>query len=310
MTSPISTPLAYGENPHQTATFTPNTQRYGVGTAQQLQGKPLSYNNIADASAAYELVAEFTSTPACAIIKHTNPCGVAEGATLLQAYQRAIHSAGTDAFGGIIAFNHPLDVDVANLILSTFTEVVIAPHITPLAGLILSKKPQMRVLAAGGLPNPREPYITSISIAAGILTQQADTMVVDDMPLHVVTHRAPTVEEMADLKMAYRIVKHAKSNAIVLAANGATVGIGCGQTSRVQAVHVAADKAAQLGCTSYVMASNAFFPFPDGVEQPAAPYATAVIQPGGSKRDAEVIAAANARNMAMVFTGYRHFKHA
>ncbi|MGU3407194.1 bifunctional phosphoribosylaminoimidazolecarboxamide formyltransferase/IMP cyclohydrolase [Methylobacterium brachiatum] len=314
--------LRYGENPHQSAAFyrAPGLVRAGVATARQLQGKELSYNNFNDTDAAYECVAEFdpARAAAVAIVKHANPCGVAEGASLLEAYERALACDPTSAFGGIVALNRTLDAEAARKIVEIFTEVIIAPDATPEAIALVASKKNLRLLLAGSLPDPRAPGETVRTLSGGLLVQGRDAVVVDDMPLKVVTKRAPSEAESADLRFAYRVAKHVKSNAIVYAKAGATVGIGAGQMSRVDSSHIAAWKAAEgakrLGvaeslAVGSVVASDAFFPFADGLLAAAEAGATAVIQPGGSMRDAEVIAAADEAGLAMVFTGHRHFRH-
>jgi phosphoribosylaminoimidazolecarboxamide formyltransferase / IMP cyclohydrolase len=313
--------MRYGENPHQRAGFYhgPET-RYGVATARQLQGKQLSYNNVNDTDAAFELAAEFdpARTAAVAIIKHANPCGVAEGATLAEAYARALRCDPVSAFGGIVALNRTLDADAARLITETFTEVIIAPAATDEAVQLVAMKKNLRLLVTGGLPDPRQTGLAVRTVAGGLLVQDRDNAVVDDMTLTVVTKRAPTGAELADLRFAFRVAKHVKSNAIVYARAGATVGIGAGQMSRVDSSRIAAWKAMEaakaLGsgeslAKGSVVASDAFFPFADGLLAAAEAGATAVIQPGGSVRDPEVIAAADAAGLAMVFTGVRHFRH-
>jgi phosphoribosylaminoimidazolecarboxamide formyltransferase / IMP cyclohydrolase len=317
-------PLRYGENPHQKAAFyvspSRGAPRPGVATAAQVQGKELSYNNLNDTDAAYELVAEFDpqAGPAVAIIKHANPCGVALGATLGEAYLKALACDPVSAFGGIIALNGTLDGEAAGAIAEIFTEVIIAPDATEEARAILSRKKNLRLLLAGGLPDPRSPGMTVRTVAGGFLLQARDNGGEADWDFKVVTKRAPTSQEMADLKFAFRICKHVKSNTIVFAKNGATTGIGAGQMSRVDAARIAAWKGEEAARTAglperlthgSVAASDAFFPFADGLIALADAGATAAIQPGGSMRDAEVIAAADARGMAMVFTGMRHFRH-
>ncbi|MCJ2076974.1 bifunctional phosphoribosylaminoimidazolecarboxamide formyltransferase/IMP cyclohydrolase [Methylobacterium sp. E-016] len=314
--------LRYGENPHQAAAFyrAPGIARAGIATARQVQGKDLSYNNLNDTDAAYECVAEFdpARAAAVAIIKHANPCGVAEGASLTEAYARALACDPTSAFGGIVALNRPLDADAAREIVKIFTEVIIAPEASVEAIAIVAAKKNLRLLLAGGLPDPRAAGETVRTLAGGLLVQGRDAMVVDDMALNVVTRRAPTEAELADLRFAYRVAKHVKSNAIVYAKGGATVGIGAGQMSRVDSSCIAAWKAAEgaqrLGlpdslAVGAVVASDAFFPFADGLMAAAEAGATAVIQPGGSMRDDDVIRAADAAGLAMVFTGVRHFRH-
>jgi phosphoribosylaminoimidazolecarboxamide formyltransferase/IMP cyclohydrolase len=313
--------LRYGENPHQTAAFyrTPD-RRAGVATARQLQGKELSYNNINDTDAAYECVAEFdaTRTAACVIVKHANPCGVAEGSSLAGAYRKALACDQTSAYGGIIAFNRTLDTDAANAVAGIFTEVIIAPDATEEAIAIIGKRKNLRLLLAGGLPDPRARGLTAKTVAGGLLVQGRDNAVVNDMALKVATKRAPTEAEMRDLRFAFRVAKHVKSNTIVYAKDLATVGIGAGQMSRVDSARIAARKAedaardlklAQPLTKGSVVASDAFFPFADGMLACIEAGATAVIQPGGSMRDEEVIKAADEHGIAMVFTGIRHFRH-
>ncbi|HWN49584.1 MAG TPA: bifunctional phosphoribosylaminoimidazolecarboxamide formyltransferase/IMP cyclohydrolase [Xanthobacteraceae bacterium] len=313
--------LRYGENPHQTAAFyrTPDA-RAGVASSRQLQGKQLSYNNINDTDAAYECVAEFdpARAAACVIVKHANPCGVAEGASLLDAYRKALACDPVSAFGGIVALNRPLDADAARAITDIFTEVIIAPEASPEAIAIIGAKKNLRLLIAGGLPDPRAAGLTVKSVAGGLLVQSRDNAVVDEMQLAIVTKRAPTVAELSDLRFAFRVAKHVKSNTIVYAKDGATVGIGAGQMSRVDAARIAArkamDAAKEAGLSApltkgSVVASDAFFPFADGLLVAIEAGATAVIQPGGSVRDDEVIKAADDHGIAMVFTGVRHFRH-
>ncbi len=314
-------PLRYGENPHQSAAFyrAPG-ERFGVASARQLQGKELSYNNINDTDAAYECVAEFDPkrTAACVIVKHANPCGVAEGTDLLDAYRKALACDSTSAFGGIVALNRKLDADAAKAITDIFTEVIIAPEATDEAIKIVAAKKNLRLLVAGGLPDPRSRALTVKSVAGGLLVQSRDNAVVDEMQLKTVTKRAPSEAELADLRFAFRVAKHVKSNTIVYAKNRATVGIGAGQMSRVDAARIAARKAEDAArelklpaplTKGSVVASDAFFPFPDGLLVAIEAGATAVIQPGGSVNDQKVIEAADAHNIAMVFTGTRHFRH-
>jgi phosphoribosylaminoimidazolecarboxamide formyltransferase/IMP cyclohydrolase len=313
--------LRYGENPHQHAAFyrTPD-KRPGVATARQLQGKELSYNNINDTDAAYECLAEFDAkrTAACVIVKHANPCGVAEGPDLVTAYRRALACDSTSAFGGIVALNRTLDAAAARAITEIFTEVIIAPDATAEAIEIIAQRRNLRLLLAGSLPDPRTMGLTAKTVAGGMLVQNRDNAVVDDMILKAVTRRAPTDAEMRDLKFAFRVAKHVKSNTIVYAKDLATVGIGAGQMSRVDSARIAARKAQDAAdeaklpfpmTRGSVVASDAFFPFADGLLVAIEAGATAVIQPGGSIRDDEVIKAADDAGVAMVFTGVRHFRH-
>ncbi|MDJ1159770.1 bifunctional phosphoribosylaminoimidazolecarboxamide formyltransferase/IMP cyclohydrolase [Chelatococcus sp. SYSU_G07232] len=317
----LAEPMRYGENPHQAAAFyrTPEN-RFGVATARQLQGKQLSYNNINDTDAAFECVAEFdpARTAAVVIVKHANPCGVAEGETLVEAYEKALACDPVSAFGGIVALNRTLDAEAAKKIVEIFTEVIIAPAATDDAAAIVAAKKNLRLLVTGGLPDPRAPGLMLRTVAGGFLAQGRDNAVVDDMELKVVTRRAPSAQELADLTFAFRVAKHVKSNAIVYAKGGATVGIGAGQMSRVDSSRIAAWKAAEAAkaaglahslAKGSVVASDAFFPFADGLLAAAEAGATAVIQPGGSMRDDEVIKAADEAGLAMVFTGHRHFRH-
>ncbi|QLF68840.1 bifunctional phosphoribosylaminoimidazolecarboxamide formyltransferase/IMP cyclohydrolase [Peteryoungia desertarenae] len=313
--------MRYGENPHQSAGFYVNgDQRPGVATATLLQGKQLSYNNINDTDAAFELVAEFPPEqgPACAIIKHANPCGVATGSSLVEAYKRALACDSVSAFGGIIALNQVLDADTATEIVKLFTEVIIAPSVTEEAKAIIAAKPNLRLLTTGALPDPRAPGIVAKTVSGGLLVQSRDNLVVEDLDLKIVTKRAPTPTELEDMKFAFKIAKHVKSNAVIYAKNGQTAGIGAGQMSRVDSARIAAmkaeDAAKALGLAEPLtkgsaVASEAFYPFADGLLAAIAAGATAVIQPGGSMRDEEVIAAANEHDVAMVFTGVRHFRH-
>ena len=313
--------LRYGENSHQQATFyTDGSNRPGVATARQLQGKELSYNNINDTDAAFELVAEFdpANGPACAIIKHANPCGVAVGATLVDAYQKAFDCDRTSAFGGIVALNMPLDVATAEKITEIFTEVVIAPGASDEAIAVFAAKKNLRLLLTDALPDPRQPIVAYKQVAGGMLVQDKDVGHVAAEDLKVVTKVAPTEAQMADLRFAWKVAKHVKSNAIVYVKDGATVGVGAGQMSRLDSANVAADKARRMADTlglaevptkGCAVASDAFFPFADGLITAAEAGATAIIQPGGSMRDQEVIDAANERGLAMVFTGMRHFRH-
>ena len=316
--------LRYGENPHQTAAFySDGSNRPGVATAEQLQGKALSYNNINDTDAAYELVAEFGDNaqgakPAVAIIKHANPCGVAVGETYIEAYKAALACDPVSAFGGIVALNGNLDAVTAKEIVKVFTEVVIAPSADEDAIEVFRKKKNLRLLIAGGLPDVKAPSMTQRNVAGGILVQDRDNGYVADEDLKIVTKRKPTDAEMADLRMAWKVAKHVKSNAIIYVKDGSTAGIGAGQMSRIDSARIAARKAEDAqaaadwdtprtqGCAC---ASDAFFPFADGMLAAAAAGATAIIQPGGSIRDDEVIKAADEQGIAMVFTGMRHFRH-
>jgi phosphoribosylaminoimidazolecarboxamide formyltransferase/IMP cyclohydrolase len=307
----LSQSLRYGENPHQVAAlYRDMTGRAGVANATQVQGKELSYNNLNDTDAAFELVSEFDE-PAIAIIKHANPCGVATGKTMAEAYSRAFACDTTSAFGGIIALNRPLDKDAAALILKTFCEVIIAPSVNDDALPILAAKPNIRVLTTGQLPDLKQPRITVRSIAGGMLIQNADIGRIEKADLKVVTKRAPTETELNDLLFAFRVGKHVKSNAIVYAKDGATVGIGAGQMSRVDSCKIAASKMHEAfpDIQGIVVTSDAFFPFADGLLEAAKAGATAVIQPGGSIRDEDVIKAADEAGLAMVLTGMRHFRH-
>jgi phosphoribosylaminoimidazolecarboxamide formyltransferase/IMP cyclohydrolase len=316
--------LRYGENPHQIAGFySDGSTRPGIASATQIQGKELSYNNINDTDAAYELVAEFGSVlegalPAVAIIKHANPCGVAVAPTFLEAYKNALACDPVSAFGGIVALNGPLDKDTASQILKVFTEVVIAPSADPEATKLFKKKKNIRLLIVGDLPDPREPSLTYRNVGGGILVQNRDNGHVPITDLKVVTKRQPSVKEMSDLLMAWKVAKHVKSNAIIYVKDGSTAGIGAGQMSRIDSARIAARKAEDakdiagwdtLRTEGCACASDAFFPFADGMLAAASAGATAIIQPGGSIRDDEVIAAADAKGIAMVFTGMRHFRH-
>ncbi len=313
--------LRYGENPHQSAAFyVTDAPRAGVSGAIQIQGKELSYNNINDTDAAFELVSEFTDTPAIAIIKHANPCGVATGGNLFEAYKRALACDPVSAFGGIIACNRPLDGETAKAIAELFAEVVIAPDLDNAAKDALAGKKNLRVLLTRSMPDPGEPGMTVRSVAGGYLLQTRDNAVLDKTALKCVTKRQPTDAEMRDLLFAFTVGKHVKSNTIVYARDAATVGIGAGQMSRVDSARIAARKAEDAAKAAGLpapltrgsaAASDAFFPFADGLEAIAEAGATAIIQPGGSMRDAEVIAACNEASpqVAMVFTGQRSFKH-
>jgi phosphoribosylaminoimidazolecarboxamide formyltransferase / IMP cyclohydrolase len=317
----LAQPLRYGENPHQAAAFyVDGSSRPGVASARQLQGKELSYNNINDTDAAYELVAEFDpkTAPACAIIKHANPCGVALGSSLKDAYLKALASDSVSAFGGVLAFNRTLDGETAEEISKIFTEVIIAPDADEDARRILAPKKNLRLLIAGGLPDPLAPSLTYRSVAGGFLVQTRDNGRVTREKLKVVTKRPPTEQEIQDMLLAFTIGKHVKSNAIVYVKEGSTAGIGAGQMSRVDSARIAAIKArdaariagwAEPRTVGSSAASEAFFPFPDGLLAVAEAGATAVIQPGGSMNDQKVIDAADEAGLAMVFTGMRHFRH-
>lgn len=310
--------LRYGENPHQAAAlYRTVEQRPGVASATQSQGKPLSFNNLNDANAAFELVAEF-DRPAIVIVKHANPCGVAEDDDLAAAYTKALAADPVSAFGGVIAANRPIDAATAAQIADLFAEVVIAPAIAADAATVFAAKKNLRVLATGALPDPAGPGVDIRAVGGGLLIQSRDAGRLSPGDWRVVTKHAPTEAQAADMLFAWRVVKHVKSNAIVLAHAGATVGIGAGQMSRVDSARVAGEKAAAMAeaaglrespAKGAVVASDAFFPFADGLLSAIASGAKAAIQPGGSMRDEEVIAAANEAGIAMVFTGMRHFRH-
>ncbi len=309
--------LRYGENPHQQAAFYVHGARPGVATAAQVQGKALSYNNLGDTDAAFECVAEFDE-PAVVVVKHANPCGVAVAGTVAEAWDLALRCDPVSAFGGIVALNRRLDAETAERIAAIFTEAIIAPDADADARAVLARKKNLRLLLTGGLPDPAAPGIVVRSVSGGFLAQGRDAGRLDPAALRVVTRRAPTPAELADLLFAFRVCKHVKSNAIVYAKGLATVGIGAGQMSRVDSARIAAWKGAEAARAAglgepltegSVVASDAFFPFADGLEAAVAAGATAVIQPGGSMRDAEVIAAADAAGVAMVLTGMRHFRH-
>jgi phosphoribosylaminoimidazolecarboxamide formyltransferase/IMP cyclohydrolase len=310
--------MRYGENPHQSAAFYRGGEaRPGVASAKQIQGKELSYNNLNDTDAAFELVAEF-ERPAIAIIKHANPCGVAQADSLLDAYRRALASDPVSAFGGIVAANRPIDRATAAEIEKLFVEVVIAPAVDDEARVVLGKKQALRVLVTGAMPDPLVPGIAVKSLAGGYLVQSRDNGRVGRNQLQQVTKRAPSDKELTDLLTAWIVVKHVKSNAIVLVKDGMTVGIGGGHTSRVDAAKQAVSRAQEMAAAAgeagsrakgAVVASDAFFPFADGLEVCLEAGVTAAIEPGGSKRDPEVIAAADAQGAAMLFTTMRHFRH-
>ncbi len=313
--------LRYGENPHQEAAFyTDGTRPAGIATAKQHQGKELSYNNINDTDAAFELVSEFdpANGPACAIIKHANPCGVATGATMAEAYTRAFDCDRTSAFGGIIAVNQPLDGETAEAIAGIFTEVVIAPGADADAQAVFAKKKNLRLLTTTGLSDPSIARLAVRQVSGGYLVQDRDVGRVARDDLKVVTKRQPSEQELSDMLFAWTVAKHVKSNAIIYVKDGATVGVGAGQMSRVDSTRIAARKAQDMAeamglpaplTQGSVVASDAFFPFADGLITAAEAGATALIQPGGSMRDDEVIAAADEAGLAMVFTSMRHFRH-
>ena len=313
--------LRYGENPHQEATvYKRRDGRQGVLDAMQVQGKELSFNNINDADAALEALAEFESADAaaCVIVKHANPCGVAIGETQHEAYGKALACDSTSAFGGILAFNRKLTAKTAEAISQIFTEVILAPGADEEALAILAKKKNLRLLLLPQKTGTAHEGLVFKSIAGGIIAQTRDSQTVDEATLRVVTKQVPSVMEMRDLRFAWKVAKHVKSNAIVFARNGATTGIGAGQMSRIDSTRIAVSKsldAAKLQglarplAHGSVMASDAFFPFPDGIEAAAEAGATAIIQPGGALKDDELIRAADARGLAMIFTGLRHFKH-
>ncbi|MCU0936899.1 MAG: bifunctional phosphoribosylaminoimidazolecarboxamide formyltransferase/IMP cyclohydrolase [Gammaproteobacteria bacterium] len=306
--------LRYGENPHQRAAFyVEHAPEVGsVASARQLQGKELSFNNIADTDAALECVKQFEAGPACVIVKHANPCGVAIGSTLLEAYDRAYRTDPTSAFGGIIACNRALDgATAAAIVERQFVEVIAAPLVSDEALTALAAKKNVRVLATGDWPRTPVASLDYRRVDGGLLVQDRDRTLLRSEEVRVVTRRAPTEAELADLMFAWKVAKYVKSNAIVYARDGMTIGVGAGQMSRVYSARIAAIKAADEGLEvrGSVMASDAFFPFRDGVDAAAAAGVTAVIQPGGSVRDEEVIAAADEHGMAMVFTGVRHFRH-
>jgi phosphoribosylaminoimidazolecarboxamide formyltransferase / IMP cyclohydrolase len=312
--------LRYGENPHQqAAVYKTSDGRIGILDAMQVQGKELSYNNINDADAALEAVSEFgEDQPACVIVKHANPCGVAISSSIAEAYRQALICDPVSAFGGIIAFNKKLDGEAAEEIAKIFTEVILAPGADDDALRILSTKKNLRLLLLPKLPNPAARTTLVKSIAGGLLTQTRDAETLNLATLKIVTNRAPSDQEMQDLLFAWKVAKHVKSNAIVFAKNGRTTGIGAGQMSRIDSTRIAVSKSLDAAkaqgrgepdAKGSVLASDAFFPFADGIEAAAEAEATAIIQPGGAMKDQDVIAAADANNLAMVFTGMRHFRH-
>jgi phosphoribosylaminoimidazolecarboxamide formyltransferase/IMP cyclohydrolase len=318
LTGHLAQQLRYGENPHQAAAFyLTGSGRIGVATARQLQGKELSYNNYSDADAAFELVAELTA-PAVAIVKHANPCGVAIGETLREAWDKALACDPVSAYGGVVALNRPLDAATAEAIGRLFIEVIIVPDATKDAAAILVRRATLRLLVTGGVPDPAAAGTSFRSVSGGILVQERDRLCVGSDALRTVTRRAPSAAEIADLLFADKVAKHVKSNAIVFARSGATVGVGAGQMNRVDAVKIASARAAEIGqaaglsqspTVGSVLASDAFFPFADGVEAAIEAGVTAIIQPGGSIRDPDAIATADASGIAMVVTGIRHFRH-
>ena len=317
-TGTLQNTLRYGENPHQMAAlYLDGTNRPGVATATQVQGKELSYNNLNDTDAAFELISEFTD-PAVAIIKHANPAGVAIGKDITEAYQKALRCDPVSAFGGIIAMNKPLNAEAAIEMSKLFCEVIIAPSIENEALNILSKKEKLRVLTTGAMPDPTQRRLNVKTLSGSLLVQTSDNGQIDPDALRVVTDREPTDEELRDMIFAFKVAKHVKSNAIIYAKDNATAGIGAGQMSRIDSSRIAARKAIEAAeqagleeslAKGSVVASDAFFPFPDGLIAAADAGVTAVIQPGGSIRDDEVIEAANERGLAMIFTDMRHFRH-
>ena len=298
--------LRYGENPHQKAALYADGSGLGVANARQLQGKELSYNNLVDLDACWALAEEFPET-AVAIVKHTNPCGAATGSTVLEAYEKALAADPVSAFGGVIGINREVDAAAAAAIAKLFVEAIAAPGFTPEAQAIFSAKKNLRLVEVHAAPAQTQVLQTK-QVSGGLLAQDADTGHVTEADLKIVTARQPTPQEMASLLFAWRICKHVKSNAVVYAKDGQTIGVGAGQMSRVDAARFGAMKAV-LPLSGCVAASDAFFPFPDGLETVVEAGATAVIQPGGSVKDAEVIAAADRLGVAMVFTGVRHFRH-
>ena len=317
----LAWPLRYGENPHQRAAFYRVGERHpGVATATRHQGKELSYNNINDADAAFELVSEFDPSdgPVCAIVKHANPCGAARGESPAEAYRRAFDCDRISAFGGIVALNRPVDGAAAERIAENFAEVVIAPGAEEDALRVFAAKKNLRILTTGGLADPVEPGLSFRQVGGGFLVQDRDCGRIESAEFRLVTKRAPTRQESADLRFAWTVAKHVKSNAIVYARDGATVGVGAGQSSRIDSSRIAARKAEDMAETlnldaspakGSVVASDAFFPFPDALMAAVDAGATAAIQPGGGIRDEEVIAEADKAGLAMIFVGMRHFRH-
>jgi phosphoribosylaminoimidazolecarboxamide formyltransferase/IMP cyclohydrolase len=311
VTAQLANTLRYGENPHQSSALYLTTPQKGtLASAKQLQGKELSYNNLNDTDAAWALVNEF-ETPAVAIIKHANPCGVALGNTCTEAYTKALACDPVSAYGGIIALNRPLTADFVEALGKLFAEVIIAPEVTPEAAALLAKKPNLRVLETGGLLPPMPSAQSLKPISGGLLVQSADDKRITPTDLKTASATQASDAQIADMLFAFRVAKHVKSNAIVIAKDGATIGIGAGQMSRVDSVRIACWKAAEAGLStqSCVLASDAFFPFDDNVHRAAEAGITALIQPGGSIRDEDIIKAADQHQMAMVFTGVRHFRH-
>tara|TARA_B110000881_G_scaffold218495_1_gene238119 strand:- start:1464 stop:3029 length:1566 start_codon:yes stop_codon:yes gene_type:complete len=305
--------MRYGENPHQSAAFyiEHEPKEASVATAHQVQGKALSFNNIADTDAAIECVKAFQD-PACVIVKHANPCGVAMGKDITEAYEKAYSTDATSAFGGIIAFNRELDADTAQRIIERqFVEVIIAPSISPSAVDVLAHKPNVRVLSCGELPRLHAAELDYKRVTGGLLVQDRDLGQMLEADLSIVSERTPTEAEMHDLQFAWKVAKYVKSNAIVYCKGGMTIGVGAGQMSRVYSAKIAGIKASDEGLEvkGSVMASDAFFPFRDGIDAAAEAGISAIIQPGGSMRDDEIIAAANEHNISMIFTGMRHFRH-
>ncbi len=304
--------MRYGENPHQNAAFfvEEGVNEANVASAKQLQGKELSYNNIGDTDAALECVKQFNEGPACVIVKHANPCGVAVGSSLLDAYDRAFQTDPESAFGGIIAFNQELDGETAAAIVARqFVEVIIAPKVSQAAIDAVAAKENVRLLECGQWPDEKSQYLDFKRVNGGLLVQDADLLLTNE--IKIVTERAPTEQEMIDLMFGWRVSKFVKSNAIVYTKNNMTIGVGAGQMSRINSARIAGIKAEHAGLEvkGSAMASDAFFPFRDGIDAAAAAGITSIIEPGGSMRDEEVIAAANEHGMAMVFTGMRHFRH-
>jgi phosphoribosylaminoimidazolecarboxamide formyltransferase/IMP cyclohydrolase len=295
--------LRYGENPHQKAAMYSDGSGVGVANARQVQGKELSYNNIVDLQAAWDMAQEFEET-VCAIIKHTNPCGVATANTLTEAYQKALECDPVSAFGGVIGVNRPVDAEAAELMSKLFLEVIAAPAFDDAAKAVFAAKKNLRLVEVADAPQTR----ILKNISGGLLVQDADTRSLEESDLKIVTKRQPTAEEKRALLFAWKVCKHVKSNAIVYARDGQTVGVGAGQMSRVDSCKIGASRAV-LPLKGTVAASDAFFPFPDGVQEIARAGATAIIQPGGSVRDGEVIEAADRLGLAMIFTGVRHFSH-